>query len=318
MKSFYSHGKLLLTGEYVVLDSAIALAVPSIYGQSLDIKKGEDGILKWSSLDENSDVWFEIEFVLSDQKIASSLTPRNDISDRLLQILNVAKQLNPEFLTDAKGYQISTELGFPKNWGLGTSSTLISNIASWAKVDAYSLLEATFGGSGYDIACANASGSLTFQLIKKNNEILNRVQNDSSQEIKSVNFNPSFKNDIYFVHLNKKQNSRDGIKQYRENTSDLSSTIEKVNAITQHMITCESLGGFQKLMDDHELLISEIIKETPIKARIFNDFNGSIKSLGAWGGDFVMVAAHDNPTAYFKANGYETILSYSEMVLSPN
>jgi hypothetical protein len=155
-------------------------------------------------------------------------------------------------------------------------------------------------------------------LIKKNNEILNRVQNDSSQEIKSVNFNPSFKNDIYFVHLNKKQNSRDGIKQYRENTSDLSSTIEKVNAITQHMITCESLGGFQKLMDDHELLISEIIKETPIKARIFNDFNGSIKSLGAWGGDFVMVAAHDNPTAYFKANGYETILSYSEMVLSPN
>mgnify|MGYP001180381692 CR=1 FL=1 len=308
MKSFYSHGKLLLTGEYVVLDGAIALAVPSVYGQSLDIEKGEDGLLKWSSLDENGIIWFETEFKLSDHEITSSLPTRNDISDRLLQILNAAKQLNPEFLAHAEGYQITTELGFPKNWGLGTSSTLISNVASWAKVDAYDLLAQTFGGSGYDIACAKASGSLTFQLHRS----------DSEQLITSVDFNPPFKNDIYFVHLNQKQNSRDGIKQYRENTSDMSSTIEKVNAITQHMIRCESLGEFQKLMDDHEQLISEIIKETPIKTRLFNDFNGSIKSLGAWGGDFVMVAVNNNPTTYFKSNGYETILSYSEMILAQN
>ena len=312
MKSFYSHGKLLLTGEYLVLDGAIALAVPSIYGQSLNIEKGEDGILKWISLDENGEVWLEVEFKLDTKMIVSYLITSNDISERLLQILNAAKQLNPEFLTDANGYNITTELGFPKNWGLGTSSTLISNVASWAKVDAYRLLEQTFGGSGYDIACAKASGSLTFQL---NNKISSSAQNNKEQLITSVDFNPSFKNHIYFVHLNQKQNSRDGIKLYRKNTSDLSTSIARVNIITARMITCKSLDEFQKLMDDHEQLISEIIKETPIKTRLFNDFNGSIKSLGAWGGDFVMIASKDNPTSYFESKGFTTILSYSEMVL---
>ena len=316
MKTFYSHGKLLLTGEYVVLDGAIALAVPSIYGQSLDIEKGQDDVLKWTSIDENGVIWFEVEFTLVNQEITSPFKPSNEISDRLLQILNAAKQLNPDFLSEFMGYHITTTLGFPKNWGLGTSSTLISNVASWANIDAYVLLEQTFGGSGYDIACAKATGSLTFQLHQ--NQVSNSDENYSKQLINAVDFNPSFKNHIYFVHLNQKQNSREGIKQYRENTSDLSSSITKVNAITQNMITCESLNAFQKLVDEHEQLISEIIKETPIKTRLFNDFKGSIKSLGAWGGDFVMVAANDNPIAYFKSMGYNTILSYSEMVLASN
>jgi mevalonate kinase len=314
MKSFYSHGKLLLTGEYVVLDGAIALAVPSIYGQSLDIEKGEDGMLKWISLDENAAVWFETEFRLNYKNITSSLTPLDDISERLLQILNAAKQLNPKFLTDHKGYHVATELGFPKNWGLGTSSTLISNIARWAKVNAYALLDLTFGGSGYDIACAKATGSLTFQLPC--NTPSQSTRNANEQLITAVDFNPSFKNHIYFVHLNQKQNSRDGIKQYRENTSDLSSSITRINAITQSMITCESLSAFQNLIDEHEQLISEIVKETPIKRRLFNDFTGSIKSLGAWGGDFVMVATEESPALYFESKGYKTILSYTEMVLA--
>ena len=33
-KDFYSNGKLLLTSEYVVLDGAIALAIPTRLGQS--------------------------------------------------------------------------------------------------------------------------------------------------------------------------------------------------------------------------------------------------------------------------------------------
>jgi mevalonate kinase len=306
MKSYYSHGKLLLTGEYVVLDGALAMAVPSIYGQSLDIEKGQDHILKWTSLDENGKAWLDVEFTLDGHEIALSPISKNEISDRLLQILNAAKQLNPEFLSEFKGYHVTTVLGFPKNWGLGTSSTLISNVADWANVDAYTLLEQTFGGSGYDIACAKATGSLTYKL--------NTSKDSLPRSIKTVDFDPTFKDHLYYVHLNQKQNSRDGIKQYRDNTSDLSSSIKEISIITQKMISCESLSEFQKLMDDHELIISEIIKETPIKTRLFNDFNGSIKSLGAWGGDFVMVATDANPTTYFNSKGYNTILSYSEMV----
>lgn len=306
MKRYHSHGKLLLTGEYVVLDGASSLAVPTRFGQDLTVTPIDKPKLIWKSINEKEEIWFETEFKLEHDEITKSQTSNNDISDRLLQILKAAKQFNPEFLINTQGYEVKTRLEFPKNWGLGTSSTLIHNIADWAHVNPYQLLEVSFGGSGYDIACAQAKGSLAYQLKTQNGKLV--------RHIKPVNFNPSFKDHLYFVHLNQKQNSREGIAQYRANTSNLSSYISRLSAITENMISCNALSTFQTLMNEHELLISEIIKLTPVKQRLFNDFKGSIKSLGAWGGDFVMVACTENPTAYFTSKGYHTILSYSEMV----
>lgn len=314
MKSFYSHGKLLLTGEYLVLDGALALAVPTLYGQSLDVKKSDLNTLQWTSYDENKKIWLEASFQLHNNEIVIQGLNDDAVTTRLLEILKAAQHLNPKFLNDSKGYHITTTLGFPKNWGLGTSSTLINNIASWAEVNPYNLLEMTFGGSGYDIACASANKSLTYQLKGQNNEVLNDIQNGSVRDIKTVNFDPSFKNHLYFVYLNQKQNSRDGIAQYRTNTSDLSASILRISKITNAMIACDTLDEFQELMDEHEFIISEIIKQAPIKKHLFNDFKGSIKSLGAWGGDFIMVASEKNPMAYFKDKGYTTIRSYSEMI----
>ncbi|MCK8480498.1 GYDIA family GHMP kinase [Psychroserpens algicola] len=322
MKRFYSHGKLLITGEYVVLDGAKALAVPTVYGQSLIVEKGDKGKLKWQSLDDNNTIWFEAAFDIQSHNILESIAFKSEqqtevnhsIVERLLQILNAAKHLNPEFLTTG-GYSVTTALEFPKFWGLGTSSTLINNIANWANVNPYQLLEATFGGSGYDIACASANSSLTYQLHTiHSDETLKPVQGDEQRSIKAVDFNPSFKNHIYFVHLNQKQNSREGIAQYRANHSNVSASVTTINAITEQMLTCHSLTAFQKLMDTHEQLISDLIKIPPIKTLLFNDFKGSIKSLGAWGGDFVMVACHENPSSYFASKCYHTILTYSEMV----
>jgi hypothetical protein len=48
------------------------------------------------------------------------------------------------------------------------------------------------------------------------------------------------------------------------------------------------------------------------------DFKGVLKSLGAWGGDFLM-AATDIPfegvSAYFKAKGMNTIFNYQDLIL---
>ena len=38
---FYSNGKVLLTGEYAVLNGSLSLALPSIYGQYLEVKNNE-------------------------------------------------------------------------------------------------------------------------------------------------------------------------------------------------------------------------------------------------------------------------------------
>ena len=80
------------------------------------------------------------------------------------------------------------------------------------------------------------------------------------------------------------------------------------------MIKCNTFKYFTLLIDKHEELISKIIKQKTLKAELFNDFKGSIKSLGAWGGDFILVASEENPIRYFKAKGFDVIVPYSEMI----
>ncbi len=301
-QKFYSNGKLLITGEYLVLDGANALAIPTKYGQSLSVEPAQINRLKWESFDQNGSLWFEADFRLRNGFQLSDVKDC-EITVRLVEILNAAKQQNPLFLIEEAGLNIKTYLDFPRNWGLGTSSTLINNIAHWAAIDPYKLLEDTFGGSGYDIACAQHNTPITYQL-NKNDRII--IEQD---------FNPEFKDDLYFVFLNKKQNSRDGIASYIKNKSSTNSALSEINAITEDMISCTSLESFQSLMQSHEIIIADIIKQSPVKELLFKDFKGSIKSLGAWGGDFVLVASEENPQPYFKAKGFETVISYRDMVL---
>lgn len=302
MEKYYSNGKLLLSGEYVVLDGAVSLAVPTKFGQWLHVELISEPKFIWTSFDNRGLVWFENEFEL--EKINSSQTHSNDdISKRLIQILRAAKELNSGFLNSNSGYKVTTHLDFEKNWGLGTSSTLINNIATWANIDAFALLNKTFGGSGYDIACAQHNQPISYQLI------------EDKPLVKLIDFNPSFKEHIYFIYLNKKQNSRDGIAMYKSNQGQSKILISEINDITLKMINCKSLTEFNELIERHEVIISKTIKQKPIKELLFSDFKGSIKSLGAWGGDFILVTSKNNPKAYFKTKGYHIIIPYNKMIL---
>ncbi len=302
MQKFYSNGKLLITGEYVVLDGALSLALPTKYGQSLQVETLENQLIVWESFDEKGQVWFEDTFSFN-ELATGVLNGRDDISNRIIQILKAAQSLKPEFLSTTKGIKISTYLTFPRNWGLGTSSTLINNIAQWAQVDAYKLLENTFGGSGYDIACAQHASPLTYQL------------KNSVPHANKIDFNPTFKNNLYFVYLNKKQNSRDGIASFKANKGSIDTAISEISDITNKIIQSKTLLDFDTLITQHEVIISKIIKQQPVKELLFEDYYGSIKSLGAWGGDFILVTAELNPSDYFKNKGYHTIIPYKEMVL---
>jgi len=313
VKNYYSHGKLLLTGEYAVLDGAMALAVPTKFGQSLIVDPIKNSKIIWKSFDEKGEIWFEDSFSI-DEIASASLKPRNDISLRLLQILKAVKKLNPKFLSSKKGLKITTKLEFPKNWGLGTSSTLINNIANWAKVDAFELLELTFGGSGYDIACAQHDSAITYQINKV--KMLRQAQHDNKKKfINNITFNPEFSDNLFFIHLNKKQDSRKGIAQYETSKKDVSTSIEEVNKITHRIINCISLNEFESLITSHEAIISKLIKQIPIKEQLFSDYNGAIKSLGAWGGDFILATGNEDDMCYFKNKGYNTIINFNDMVL---
>ena len=158
-KTFYSNGKLLLTGEYAVLDGAKALALPTKHGQSLQVEPSESDTLYWKSLDADGSIWYEDTILINDIK-NNSYQGENSVTKQLTEILYTAHNVNPEILNN--GYNIVTELTFPRNWGLGTSSTLINNIAQWFNIDAYQLLWKSFGGSGYDIACAQNNSPIIY------------------------------------------------------------------------------------------------------------------------------------------------------------
>ena len=59
MNRYYSNGKLLLTAEYVVLDGALALALPSKFGQDLCLKLIDNPFCVWESFDSNNKQWFK-------------------------------------------------------------------------------------------------------------------------------------------------------------------------------------------------------------------------------------------------------------------
>ena len=306
---FYSNGKLLLTGEYLVLDGAKALALPTKFGQNLIVEKIVEPQLIWGSFTNTGECWFEAVFDLPKLRLVSA-TFNSDkegsadfIAETLLEILEEARNLNPEFLNVDGGYIVKTKLTFPRNWGLGSSSTLINSIASWAKVDAFKLLWNSFKGSGYDIACAQNNTAVFYQ-IKDKNPI-----------IEQVNFYPIFKENLFFVFLNKKQDSKEGIAKFRESQKDFSVELKRISELSEAFLVAESLQDFEKLIIEHEQIISSIIKIKPVKEKLFSDYFGEIKSLGAWGGDFVMVTGNEKTPSYFKNKGFEIVISYSEMIL---
>jgi len=301
IKTFYSNGKLLISGEYVVLDGAVSLAIPTKFGQSLKVEPITPSKLIWTSYDASGQIWYENEFSIKDFHSEISIET-DEITKRLIQIIKTARTLNPAFLSSTSGFKITTHLDFKKEWGLGTSSTLINNMAQWANIDAFKLLEMTFGGSGYDIACAQHKQPISYQL------------HNGKPLVKEVYFNPSFKQQLYFVYLNKKQNSREGIAQYKlKKPNEL--LINDISKISDKLIHSKSLSEFESLMTLHEDYISQIIQQKPIKEILFNDFKGCIKSLGAWGGDFILVTSLENPSAYFKNKGFNTIIPFSDMIL---
>jgi len=281
----------------VVLDGARALALPTKLGQSLSVNHIQDGSFHhWQSLDHRGDVWFECTFDLSLTHIIHTSDTKR--AQTLLLILQYIKVRQEHLFINV--IQFITKLDFNPEWGLGSSSTFIHNLAQWSGVDAFDLLQNSFGGSGYDVAVAIANAPIVYQIDAQ------------KSQWEKVAINWHFKDQLWFVYLNQKQNSREGIRQYKAHPAN-QKQIEQISNISEQLLSCNDLTAFEKLISKHESLISNIIQLKTVKEKLFSDYPGSVKSLGAWGGDFVLATGSDAP-AYFKAKAYETVISYQDFI----
>jgi len=240
---YKSNGKILLTSEYLVLDGALALALPSKLSQNLEVKYTENkNEINWISYDFNGEIWFSECFVLSKDKF-SYKNKKNKYSDKLISIFNGIEKLNEGVFSNL-GAEFTTRLEFSKNWGLGSSSTLINNLSMWAKIDPYDLLDLTFKGSGYDIACCNKINPITY------------VKNKNGRIIKDVDFNPSFKENLFFIYLGHKQNTSEAIENYRSMSNDINNVIKKINSINLSIMKSNTLN-------EYIIQLFEKVGETP-------------------------------------------------------
>lgn len=302
-QTFYSNGKLLLTGEYLVLDGAKALALPTKMGQNLQIATLESPSIVWKSFDSDGSVWFQDELEI-EEIINYRETSEASVKNTLLTILHHAHLLQPSFFQETVGYQIETALTFPKKWGLGTSSTLINNLAQWLKIDAFELLNNSFGGSGYDIACAQNDTPIFYQL------------ENQKPNVTPLDFQPEFVTNLYFVYLNQKQSSKNAIAAYYNKKHEkLKQNIANINKLSDAVATAKNIKSFANALQLHENELSAILELLTVQEALFSDFDGVVKSLGAWGGDFILAIALEDPTAYFSSKGYSTVIPYKEMIL---
>ena len=321
---FKSNGKFLLTGEYLVLKGATALALPLKKGQSLDVEilDSNEGIIHWDAFYKSTAQVQSSEFRVqsSNYHWFSAVLDKNDFSirstddkekaERLSDILSKTKSLNGNIFTEPQDYKFTTLLDFDPQWGLGSSSTLINNVAEWAEINPYKLLDSTFKGSGYDIACAKSNHPIFFKLMKND-------PNAISQNIETANFDPIFKDNLYFVYHGHKQSSANEIKAFLSKDKNYESEIKSISEISRVLPEIETLSDFCYFIKIHEEITASCLEQKRLK-KYFNDFEGEIKSLGAWGGDFFLVATEwdeEKVKKYFDSKDLDIVFKYNDIVL---
>jgi mevalonate kinase len=300
---FYSRGKLLISGEYLVMKGAAALTVPLLKGQSLQVDEmNEPGFVRWIS-NENGKAWFSCYLDIS---LFEVLTSSNDQKAQfLLNLLKSAHELNHRFPDMKRGYAVTTDLEFNLNWGYGSSSSLISNVAYWAEVDPFELHRKVSDGSGYDVVCARSDQPLIFKL------------KEMYYEAKPVEFEPSFHDQIYFIYLGQKQDSSASVRRFLSSKKADQGLISSISALSENMIKTHSLLEFNGYLLEHDSLMSQLLDLPRLKTTQFPDLEGEVKPLGAWGGDFAMLTwsgSRSELVDYLLPKNISVFFSFNEIV----
>lgn len=291
---FQAPGKLLLSGEYAVLDGAQAISCPSHKGQFLEVQeKAKSSTLEWHALTEDDHCWLQL-----------SLSSEGEI----LQSNDSAKaELIRDLLLDAfdgeipVGLRVETKLNFKREWGLGSSSTLIALVAKWAQKDAMDLFFKHLKGSGYDVATALEKKPISYQIIA-----------DKKANWAQVSL-PKVLEKSYFLYLGEKQISSTEVVRYvnLERKPDL---IKSISQLSAALLSISSEKELIDWMAKHEQITGQLIQQEGHREKRFPQLKGGFKSLGAWGGDFVWIMSLSGDLEYLNELGYHEVFPFHQIL----
>jgi mevalonate kinase len=305
MKAFRAHGKLLISAEYMVLHGSKALAVPLQKGQVLQRIRSENrSVFSWKAT-YGADIWFQARYDPASLRILE--TSNREKAESLRKLIQACIELVPSFQQELFTWDVETDLEFSPNWGFGSSSTLIALMAEWAEINPLELHYMISEGSGFDVACAVAEQPILYWL------------REDEPHYQHVPFYPPFADQLYFVWLGTKQDTREQLVQVAQKIQPGYEEIRKFSHLSQQMIEATELSAFQALMEEHEDRLAALIQMEKVSRRRFPDLPGRVKSLGAWGGDFVLIAADADTDAdrlfhYLKGKGFTTLFRFKDLV----
>ena len=296
-----ANGKLLLTSEYFILDGATGWAMPTQFGQSMTASPTNSTPL-WQAFCHDKTPWLETNLDFSNKE------PFSKETELLFQILEYIKTENPETFHQKIKHHFQLMIDFDKSWGLGTSSTFLALIADFFEIDAYKLNQTFFKGSGYDIACAFASEALLYTNLDLEN-----------RSIEPFPIAASIKPHLYFIYTGQKQNSREAIQYYRKlPNKEKEIAINDLNFITSELIRKQNYKDWIYFLKIHEDIVSKVLKLEKVGQNIAKELPFFSKSLGAWGGDFILCLADDEPQNIknrIVQSGFETYFDYEGLIL---
>lgn len=303
--TWHSNGNLIISGEYFVLAGAMALAVPLKSGQTMKVIHNEDNkkVIHWTA-NVTGKLWFKAELKCDSLEISASSDHKTTLG--LQKLLKSIRTIKKDFFTEkGESYSVTCDIGFNREWGWGSSATFITNLSACAGIDPFRLNRIVSSGSGYDIAASLSEMPIFYRLVGDINEI------------KPAPFNPPFKNCIRFIYLGKKQSTSEVIGSSISSVKKNTSMIPQINHLTEILASTKDLGEFSRRVAEHEKIISKTLNIKRIKEEYFSDFEGEIKSLGAWGGDCAMIVSETDEAyvrGYFERKGLKTIFGFDEIV----
>ncbi|MFO8053812.1 MAG: GYDIA family GHMP kinase [Bacteroidales bacterium] len=299
---FYSRGKFLLTAEYLVMAGADAIVLPLNKGQSLSCTSHNDKHLLWISRYQE-DIWFRAVFDPASFKIIESSDMERAIY--ISEILRTAATLSKKVKT-LENKKIITDLEFHPDWGMGSSSTLMVNLSQFFDIQAFEMHSKLSKGSGFDIAAAMSNFPFRYRLKKNKREIM------------PTPLPQLFYDHAFFVYTGQKADSNMAAEEFHQNKQDWKMPVKYINEISAQLTEVKSVTELSRIIGEHEAFLSDILG-LPSPVKRFADYPYGMKSLGAWGGDFIMAIHPRGKTEvehYFKQKGCDMVFSAHELKIN--
>jgi hypothetical protein len=158
-------------------------------------------------------------------------------------------------------------------------------------------------GSGYDVACAGRNDLFFYRL------------DQGTPEKTPARAGKALRENTWFAYLGRKQDSAQQVGKFLSGQKYSDIDLAVVSQLSSDICNAGSPDELIRLVDEHERLIGSILGAEPI-ARRFQSFPGTVKSLGAWGGDFAMFVSALDPVeviSYLHGHGFLHIFQYNDL-----